>query len=139
VTGDLFLSMLVRVNALPAGDVRLLLITNAGTTAGNLVLRPSGRLRLRSVSTIIGSESEVLVPGQIYRVGVRQKAGTGSNAALEAYVEPEGTAFAAPFAQTQGGTWTTGADRVRIGATTSTAADVTLDDIRLAAGAMPQP
>jgi hypothetical protein len=44
-----------------------------------------------------------------------------------------------PFASTTTGTWVTQADRLRLGPTGSTALDVTFDDIRLDAGAMPGP
>lgn len=131
---DLILSLLVRVPSLPSTDVRLVQVTSAGTTLGTLTLRPSGRLRLRMASTLVGAESQPLVPGQIYRVALRQKAGAGTNAVLEASLAAAGDEFESPFAATSAGTWTTFADRVRLGATTSAAVDVTLDDIRLDEG-----
>ncbi len=131
---DLSLSLLVRVPSLPSSDVRLVQVTSAGTTLGTLTLRPTGRLRLRMGSTLVGAESEPVVPGQIYRVALRQKAGAGTNAVLEASLAAAGDEFGSPFAATSAGTWTTSADRVRLGATTSAAVDVTLDDIRLDEG-----
>ena len=46
--------------------------------------------------------------------------------------------FGTPFAAKYNGTWMSKADRLRIGATISAALDATLDDIKLASGAMPQ-
>jgi len=102
-------------------------------------LSSTGRLRLREASTGIGVESSPLAVGQLYRVGVRQKKGTGVDAVLEAFVATADASFGVPFAATSTGTWTTAADRVRLGATATIAADVVLDDIRLDASAMPGP
>jgi hypothetical protein len=136
-TTDLYLSLYVRLNALPTADVRLVQITNGGTTVGNMLVRASGRLRLRVDATTIGVESAPLVVGQLYRVGVRQKQGPGG--ILQGFLASNDDAFGAPFAATTTGTWTTAADRLRFGATTSTAVDVIVDDIRLDANAMPPP
>ena len=54
---DLYVSMYVRVNRLPASDVRILQIMNSGTTVGNVMLRTNGALRLRNGSTTIGTDS----------------------------------------------------------------------------------
>ena len=90
-------------------------------------------------STTIGAESAPLAVGQLYRVGLHQQAGTGATGVLEAFVASGDNAFAAPFAATTAGTWTTPADRLRIGATTNTALEGVLDDITLATDAMPGP
>jgi hypothetical protein len=50
--------------------------------------------------------------GTLYRVGIRQKQGTGSNAILEAYLAEGDAAFGAPFAVMTSGTGTTPADRL---------------------------
>jgi hypothetical protein len=136
---DVYDSFYLRVNSLPASDVRIALISNAGTTVGNLLLRTTGALRLRNGSTTIGVDSAPLAVGALYRVGLHQKPGAGGDAVLEAYVVAGDAAFSAPFASTASGTWTTQADRVRFGATTSSVLDATFDDIRLDAAAMPGP
>lgn len=134
---DLYVSFYLRIAALPASDVRLALITNNGESAGILLLRSSGRLRLRFGSTTIG-ESQPLVAGQLYRIGLHQKAGSG-NAVMEAFVASGDAAFTTPFAATTTGSWTTLANRLRIGATTSAAINAVVDDIILGTLGMPGP
>jgi hypothetical protein len=92
------------------------------------VLRPTGALRLRVGSTTIGESAALAAKPTVYRVGLRQKKGTGGNAVLEA--------FLAPFAATAAGTWTTLANRLRFGATNgqTTNAMLVLDAV-----AMPGP
>jgi hypothetical protein len=136
---ELYVSFYLRINSLPTADVRIALISNAGTTVGNIVLRTTGTLRLRNGTTAIGADSAPLTAGTLYRVGLRQKRGTGGNAILEGYLAVGGAPFGAPFASTTSGTWTTQADRFRFGATASTVLDAAFDDIRLDAGAMPGP
>ncbi len=136
---DVYVSFYLHINSLPTADVRIALISNAGTTVGNIVLRTTGTLRLRNGTTAIGADSAPLPAGTLYRVGLRQKKGTGGNAILEGYLAAGGASFGAPFASTTGGTWTTQADRFRFGATASTVLDAAFDDIRLDAGAMPRP
>ena len=108
-----------------------------GRRAANLLLTSTGRLRLRLAGTVIGADSAVLALGTTYVVGLHQKRGTGSNAVLEAFLAPDGSAFGAPFASRTNGTWTTAMDRLRIGATNGTAVNLVLDDILLAKDAMP--
>jgi hypothetical protein len=135
---NLYLSFYVRIDAMPTSDVRLALISNDGKSTGNIVLRSNGRLRLRVDGTTIG-ESAALVAGQVYRIGLRQRAGTGASAIAEGFVAAGDAEFGAPFAAVSTGSWTTHADRVRIGATTSTAAGLVIDEVRLDGGAMPGP
>ena len=135
-TNDLYVSFYLRLTALPAADARLVLISNSGTTVGNLLLRTTGALRLRNGSTTIGSDSPALTVGQLYRVGVHQQRGAGTNAVLEAFLALADNPFTTSFARTTIGTWTTATDRFRLGATTGTV-NVVVDDIRLDAFAMP--
>ncbi len=137
-TADAYLTMRVRVVALPNGTPRIVLFSNGGTTVGNLTLSSAGRLRLRNVSTTIGVESSPLAAGSTYLIGLRQARGTGGNAILEAFLAPDGGTFGAPFAQLTTGTWTTSADRVRFGGT-SAAVNLTIDDVLVADGSMPGP
>jgi hypothetical protein len=136
-TNDLHVSFRVRVTGLSTSSPRFVMLANAGTTTGNLVLTSSGRLRLRSGATTIGVDSAPLQLGVTYRVGLHQRRGTGADGVLEAYVASDGTAFGTPFARMTNGTWTTGADRLRIGATNSSAVNLTFDDVLLGADAMP--
>ena len=135
---DFYVSAYLRIAALPTSDVRLVLISNEGTSVGNVIVRPTGRLRLRVGSTTIGAESEPLAVGQLYRIGVHQRSG-GGNAVLEAFLASGDQAFGAPFSITATGTWTTPADRLRLGATTDAAVNVVFDDVVLATLAMPGP
>ena len=49
-------------------------------------LQAAQRLRLRAGSTSIGAESAPLAAGQLYRIGEHQKAGSGGDAVLEAFL-----------------------------------------------------
>jgi YD repeat-containing protein len=139
-TEDLYMAFYVRLNALPSSDARIAMISNAGTTYGNIVLRSNGTLRLRNNSTQVGSDSALaLQPKTLYRIGLHQKRGSGSNAVLEAFVVQGDNLFGTPFASLTNGTWTTKADRTRLGATNGNAIDLWLDDISLDNAAMPQP
>ena len=133
---EVFVSFYLKLNALPVSSTRLMFISNAGLTMGNLYLQTNGTLRLRNGSTTIGSDSAPLVINTLYRVGIHQKLGSGANAILEAYVMAGDLPFGASFARLTSGTWTTQADRIRIGATTS-AVDLLFDDIRLDSMIMP--
>lgn len=104
-----------------------------------LVKLSAGELRLRNGSTTIGADSTPLTVGTLYRVGLRQKRGTGADAILQGYLAVGDVAFGLPFASTTSGTWTTQADRLRVGATISSVLDATVDNIRLDAQAMPGP
>ncbi|MEQ1758821.1 MAG: carboxypeptidase regulatory-like domain-containing protein [Vicinamibacterales bacterium] len=132
---DFYVSFYLRVNALTSGSPRILLIQNSGTTVGNLLLTTTG-LRLRTASSTIGADSGALTPGQIYRIGLHQKKGTGKNAVLEAYLAQGDNAFTTPFASTSTGTWKTPAGRLRLGATSGTV-NLTIDDVRLDSNVMP--
>jgi hypothetical protein len=138
-TADTFVTMRLRLMAFPSGSPRIVLLSNAGTTIGNLTLSSAGRLRLRNASTTIGAESAPLVVGDTYLIGLHQQAGTGGNAVLEAFLAPDGGTFAAPFARLATGAWTTSADRIRFGATNGTAVDLTVDDVLVGSGSMPAP
>jgi hypothetical protein len=135
-TADAFVTMRIRVVALPAGSPRIVMLANAGTTVGNLTLSSTGRLRLRNGSTTLGADSPPLLAGNTYLVGVHQKSGSGGSALLEAFVAPDGGSFGAPFASGSG-SWTSSADRIRFGATNGTAVDLTMDDVLVGSGAMP--
>jgi hypothetical protein len=135
-TADTFMTMRLRLVALPVGSPRIVLLSNAGTTVGNLTLSSTGRLRLRNASTTIGAESPPLQVGNTYLIGLRQKNANGSGSVLEAFLAPDGGTFGAPFAGGSG-TWTTSADRIRFGATNGTAVDITIDDVLIGSGSMP--
>ncbi len=137
-TEDLYLSLYLRVNALTSGTPRIIVISNNGTNIGSLSLTSSGKLRLRNGSSTVGSDSTPLIAGQIYRVGLHQKRGTGKNAVLEAFLAQGDSPFTARFAGLTNGTWKTAADRVRLGATNDDV-NVTVDDVRLDRAAMPAP
>jgi hypothetical protein len=134
---DIYVAFRVRVNALPGGTVRLVMFSNAGTTVGSIQLLTDGRLQLRNGSATVGTSTQALSAGQTYRIGLHQKAGSGGNAVLEAYLVADGQSFGAPFAATTSGSWTDAADRLRIGATAATAVNATFDDILLDSAVLP--
>jgi PKD repeat protein len=136
-TDDAYVVATIRFVALPTAATRVLQISNLGTTVGNLQLQVTGGLRLRNGSTTIGADSAPLAAGITYRIGIHQRRGTGTTAILEAFLAPAGTDFGAPFARLTTGTWTTAADRLRIGATAGGAIDLTMDDVLVDAASMP--
>jgi hypothetical protein len=138
VAPDLFASVYFRSPTLPALNVRIMQLWLGTASSGNIVFLTSGQLRLRMGTTAIGADSTALVPGQTYRVALRQASGSGANGRLEAYVARAGEPFGAPFASTTTGTWTSPVDRVRIGATSgTTSVRLVVDDLRLDGAAMP--
>jgi PKD repeat protein len=136
-TNDVFITFRLKVTGLPSGSPRVLMLSNGGTTQANLLLKSTGRLQLRVGSTIVGAESIALNTTTTYIVGIRQRRGTGGNALVEAYVAPVGTAFGAPFGARANGTWTTAADRLRIGGTNGSAVSVILDNVLIDSSSMP--
>lgn len=138
-TDDLFVSFYLRVDAIPSTKVRVALIQNSGANVGNLLLLPTGRLKMRVDLLAFGEESPPLSAGVIYRIGLHQRRGTGADALLEAYLAVGDAPFGAPFARTPVGTWTTPANRLRVGAVDSDALDAVFDDILLDAARMPGP
>lgn len=136
---DLYVSFYVRLNAAPSSNLRIALISNSGTNVGNLLLLRSGRLRLRAGSTTVGTESDPLSVGTVYRVGIHQKRGTGGNAVLEAFLAAGDDAFGSPFAATGAGEWTSAPTRFRVGVTNSNAGDLAFDNVRLNSTGMPGP
>ena len=127
---ELFVSFYLRVNALSASS-RLAMITNGTTNVGVLYLNSTGALQLRNGSTTIATSAAKLVPGTLYRVGLHQKKGTGSNAVLEAFLATGDAAFTTPFAASSAQTFTSQATRLSLGATNSSAVNVTVDTIQL--------
>jgi PKD repeat protein len=135
-TDDVFVTFQLRMTALPSGSPRLFMLTNAGTTQANLRLTSTGRLQLRVGTAIVGADSIALNTSTTYIVGVHQRRGTGGNAVVEAFVAPAGTPFGAPFAARTNGTWTTAADRVRIGGTNAKVS-VILDNVLIDSSSLP--
>ena len=138
-TDQIFISLYVRIGAIPAGQVRLVRITDQGTTVGAITIETSGKVTLRNGTTNLGATTLALKPGTLYRVGIHQKKGTGSNAVLEGFLATGDANFTAPFASNASQTLTTQSDSVQIGASTSTGGALTVDDIRLDTGSMPGP
>ncbi len=136
-TDDVFMTFQLRITALPSGSPRLFMLTNAGTTQANLLLMSTGRLQLRVGSQNVGAESIALNTSTTYIVGIHQRRGTGGNAVVEAYVAPVGTPFGAPFAVRTNGTWTTAANRVRIGGTNGSTVSVILDNVLIDSRSIP--
>ena len=134
---DVYATATIKIAAIPASSVRLLMLSNQGTTVGNLLLGTTGGLRLRNASTTIGAESPPLTAGGTYRIAIHQRKGTGGDAILEGYVATVGAAFSSPFAASTNGSWSTAADRLRIGSTSGGALSATFDDILVDSGSLP--
>lgn len=135
-TDTLYVTFQLKLKALPSSSSRIFMISDAGTTVGNILLQSDGSLKLRNGTTTIGAASQVLNLNTIYNVGIRQSRGSGSNAVLQIFVTPAGQAFGAPFASTSTGTWTSQADRIKVGATNSGAINALFDNIWLDTAAL---
>jgi len=138
-------SFLVRVDTRPNVDVRLIVVSSFIADIGNVVLRANldgtNTLQLRNGNTKVGVDSAPIAVGTTYRVRLRQQRGIGADAVLEASVATAGSPLPAPFAQLATGSWTTRADRVRIGSTTNNATtppllNALIDDVSIVGGAV---
>jgi hypothetical protein len=133
-TGELFVSFYLKVITQKTSSARIALVTNRNGTstvsAGNIILTSSGTLQLKNNGTTLGGNSSVLTPGTVYRVGLHQRTGTGGAGLLEAYLATGDNPFTTPFA-TNTGDVATQALRFTLGATNSSAVDITADDISL--------
>jgi len=138
-TDDLYLSFYLKVLALRAPEARLAVVNIGSTPLGSIRLTSAGRLRLRNGSLQVGGDSPVLSLNTLYRIGLRQKRGTGANGVLEAYLAVGDAPFGAPFATLTNGAWTGAASQVLLGATGSDPVELLLDDIRLDAAAFAAP
>ncbi|MEQ1758998.1 MAG: fibronectin type III domain-containing protein, partial [Vicinamibacterales bacterium] len=128
---DFNLTFYLKLTALPSGEARYLQIMNNGTTVGVLAIQTTGALRLKNNATAVAPDSAPLVVGTVYRVNVHQRQAAGAaTRLLEAYLAVGDAPFGAPFASTTAGTWTGGADRIRLGNTSGTSATV-FDDVKV--------
>jgi hypothetical protein len=127
----IFVSFLLKVNSLPSTDARILFYSNQGQVTANLVLANNGSLRLGIGASSIGSASPALAANTVYRVGLYQKRGSGSNAAAAAYLALEGQSFGAPFAEVANGTWTNQANMLTFGATDTRPVNIVFDNLIL--------
>jgi hypothetical protein len=150
---DVYVTFYLRIAApLPPADMRVaqVLVTGGGTQA-NLWLRTNGQLCLKYNATWSGGTTatacatSALQVGTVYRVGIHQRRGDGTSAAVvESFLAAGDTAFpAAPFASsslapTAPGYWQGQATTFRIGASlTSSSLDATFDDIKIDSAFLP--
>jgi RHS repeat-associated protein len=83
--------------------------------------------------------SATLATGVVYRIGIRQQAGTGANGVLEAFVATGDAAFGAAFTSSSAQTFTTSASEVRVGATNTVALNAVFDSLLIDTASMPVP
>jgi hypothetical protein len=138
-TDEIFISFYLKIAAVPTGEIRVVRIADQANTVGALTLESNGKLTLRNFTTNLGVSATALTPGTIYRLGLHQKKGTGTNGILEGFLAIGDTSFTVPFASNSAQTFTTQADSVQVGITTSVGGTLTIDDIRLDTAAMPGP
>ena len=136
-TDDVFMTFRLKITALPSGVTAPVHGAERGDDAGEPPPEADRAPPVRVGSTNVGAESIALSTGTTYIVGIHQRRGTGGNAVVEAYVAPVGTAFGAPFAARTNGTWTTAADRLRIGGTNGSAVSIILDNVLIDRSSMP--
>ncbi|OGC92856.1 hypothetical protein A2876_01625 [Candidatus Amesbacteria bacterium RIFCSPHIGHO2_01_FULL_48_32b] len=114
-------------------------IYNGATRVGVIQIVRSGtsqKLKLLNNTTAVGSNSTSLASLTVYRVGLHQKRGTGSNGVLEAYFATGDAAFTTPFALSATQTFTTGATKFVIGSM-GVVMSVQIDNVRIDSGSMP--
>jgi hypothetical protein len=136
---EVFISLYVRLVSIPSGEIRMVRITDGGTSVGAITLESNGKITLRGGTTNLGASSSALVAGTVYRIGIHQKKGSGGNSVLEGFLATGDADFGAPFASNSAQSFATQADSVQVGASTSVVGNVTFDDIRIDTGAMPGP
>jgi hypothetical protein len=152
---DLYVSFYVRLAALPTADMRIAqVIVSGGGTQANLWVRSNGTLCLKYNATWSGTAgttasactaTALLVAPTVYRVGIHERRGDGTNpAVVEAWLAQGDGAFPSqPFttssvASTSTAYWTTKATSFRFGASLTTGAlDATFDDVKLDTAFMP--
>ncbi len=143
----LYGSFYVKIHSLPTATIRIAQIRNrnadgTSTTIGELWLSSGGVLRLQQggSTTVIGSSSTLAV-GTVYRVGLVQKKGTGSDGVLQAYLATGSASFGTPFAERTAGAWTTQATSFTFAMThaNTQTINMTFDDVKLDSAAIPAP
>lgn len=119
---EVFTYLYLILDSAPASDLTILQILNNGTVVGEIDINSSRELELKNNGTQKGSASSALTLGTLYRIGLRQKKGTGANGELQGYVA-EGHAELASFASSTTESFTTQADEIRAGAIDAVALD----------------
>jgi RHS repeat-associated protein len=137
-TDELYVTLYLKIHQLPTGTSRIVLLRNSGTSVGNLALTSSGTLQLRNGTSVIGT-SAALSLNTIYRIGIRQKKGTGANGILQAVLTTGDTAFGTPFAQSTTQTFTSQVNEVRVGNTGAPWSSLSMDDIALDTAGFAEP
>lgn len=114
-SGTVYAWVYLILDAAPAADHTLLQILANGAPIGEIVVTSSRTLLLKNNGTTIGSASSALTLGQLYRVGLRQQAGSGANGELEGYLAVNHKNLVS-FASSTTQSFTASADELRLGA-----------------------
>jgi hypothetical protein len=124
--------------------VRLVNVSGTGATGrvslGALWLDPAGdaaTLRLAFDGMIAPVAPVRITPGAVFRIGVRQRRGSGADGIVEGYVAAGDGPFGAPFARKANGPWTLAAESVTVGSTAGGAVGLVIDDVRIDSAGMP--
>src|SRR6266545_4774477 len=136
---EVYVTLYLRVDALPSANTRLLQINNGTTGLGDLQLLTNGKLRMHNSGTTIGLDSSALTVGAVYRVGIHQKSGSGTGV-LEAFLASGDNQFTSAFAVSSTLTISLAASRVQVGATVSSnILAITADEITIDTAGFAQP
>lgn len=119
---EVFVYVYLILDTAPAGDQTVLQILNDGTVVGEIDINASCQLELKNNGTQKGSASSALTLGTLYRVGLRQKVGTGADGELQGYVAERHKDLVS-FASATTESFTTQADEIRAGACDAVAFD----------------
>ena len=135
---EVFVSFYIKVNQAPSATSSILAVYNGSTRVGLIQLLTNGKLRLSNNGSPIGADSATLTYGTIYRVGLRQKKGSGANGIIEGYLATGDGGFTT-FASSTVQSFTTQATRVHVGATYTALTNMIIDSVRIDSVAMPGP
>lgn len=148
---ELFVSMLVRVDAMPANVARFVKIGNNQTTFEAYIVPNGGAsvsVRFKVRLTTSGSTDKTLGDspayslGQLVRVGFvlgQQSALDAGDAVVQGFVSSGTSPFGAPVASSNQETLLGPSDEIVLGASTADFVAVTFDDVRLDSAQMPEP
>jgi YD repeat-containing protein len=137
---EIYVTLYLRVDALPSSNTRIVQISNGSTTISELQVLTTRKLRIRNNGANVGLDSAALEVGKLYRVGIHQKT-TGTNTSiLEAFLASDDGQFTNAFAGSSTLTISAMASRVNVGATTtSNVIAITVDDIAIDTASLAQP
>ncbi len=139
-TDQLYVALLVRLDATPTASGELLRLRNGGTTLATLTVKTNRQIEVRQSGAGYGL-STALTVGTVYRLGLRYtKSTSGANGILEGWLAPVDTAWTTShrFVNATAVTIPSQVTSLVIGTpATGVLVPLTLDDVVLDTGVLP--